>query len=116
MLWWRMLAALTALCACVLHACALPLFTTQFVLPENSESQPAVSQKVHAYIEDLTQRRALALGQNWPVQVALQETKMVLVSTDIYIFISDKTVVILSTLSTITCKAFVKCSLSFCFF
>ncbi len=50
-------------------------FTTQLVLPENSESQPAVSQKVHAYIEDLAQRTALALGQNWTVQVALQETR-----------------------------------------
>ena len=56
MRWRRLLAALTALCACVVHARALPLFTTQFVLPENSESLPAVSQKVHAYIEDLAQR------------------------------------------------------------
>jgi hypothetical protein len=30
---------------------------------------------VHAYIEDLAQRTALALGQNWTVQVALQETR-----------------------------------------
>jgi hypothetical protein len=75
MRWRRLLAALTALCACVVHARALPLFTTQFVLPENSESLPAVSQKVHAYIEDLAQRTALALGQNWTVQVALQETR-----------------------------------------
>jgi len=75
MRWRRLLAALTALCACVVHARALPLFTTQFVLPENSESLPAVSQKVHAYIEDLAQRTALAHGQNWTVQVALQETR-----------------------------------------
>jgi NaMN:DMB phosphoribosyltransferase len=34
-----MLAALTAMCV-VTHARAFPLFTTKFVLPDNSESQP----------------------------------------------------------------------------
>jgi hypothetical protein len=55
MRWHWMLAALALLCAAT-HARAFPLFTTKFVLPENSESQPEVAQKVHAYIEDLAQR------------------------------------------------------------
>jgi hypothetical protein len=66
-----MLAALTALCV-VMHASAFPLFTTKFVHPDNSESQPEVTQKVHAYIEDLAQRNALTLGQNWTLEVPLQ--------------------------------------------
>jgi hypothetical protein len=71
MRWKWMLAALALLCAAT-HARAFPLFTTKFVLPENSESQPEVSQKVHAYIEDLAQRNGITLGQNWTLQVALQ--------------------------------------------
>jgi hypothetical protein len=57
-----------------MHPSAFPLFTTKFVFPGNSESQREVKQKVHAYIEDLAQRKTLTLGQNWTLQVVLQET------------------------------------------
>ncbi len=49
-----LLATLIVLCA-VVHA--LPVFTTKFVLPENTEELPEVTEKVGAYIENLIERR-----------------------------------------------------------
>ena len=52
-----LLATLVALCA-IAHASTLPVFTTKFMLPENSETLPELTEKVAAYIEDLVIQRS----------------------------------------------------------
>ena len=66
-----LLPAVLVLCA-ILHAHALPTFITKFLLPENTDAQPVVTQKVQEYIQDLAQRQAIQLG-NWTLQVAMQD-------------------------------------------
>jgi hypothetical protein len=65
-----LLATLVALCA-IAHASTLPVFTTKFMLPENSETLPELTEKVAAYIEDLVALQSLNLLQNWTLQVVL---------------------------------------------
>jgi hypothetical protein len=65
-----LLATLIVLCA-VVHASALPVFTTKFVLPENTEALPDVTEKVGAYIENLIVRQSLDVAHNWTLQVVL---------------------------------------------
>ena len=67
-----LLATLVALCA-IAHASTLPVFTTKFMLPENSETLPELTEKVTAYIEDLIALQSLNLLQNWTVQVVLDQ-------------------------------------------
>ena len=67
-----LLATLIALCA-VVHASTLPVFTTKFMLPENSETLPELTEKVAAYIEDLVALQSLNLLQNWTLQVVLDQ-------------------------------------------
>ena len=65
-----LLATLVALCA-IAHASTLPVFTTKFMLPENSETLPELTEKVAAYIENVIARQSLNLLQNWTLHVAL---------------------------------------------
>jgi hypothetical protein len=67
-----LLATLVALCA-IAHASTLPVFTTKFMLPENSETLPELTEKVAAYIEDLVALQSLNLLQNWTLQVVLDQ-------------------------------------------
>lgn len=63
-------SAVLVLCM-ILHAQALPTFITKFLLPENTDTQPVVTQKVQEYIEELAQRESIQLG-NWTLQVAME--------------------------------------------
>ena len=65
-----LLATLIAICA-VVHASTLPVFTTKFVIPENTETLLEVTERVGTCIENLVQRQSLNLVHNWTIQVAL---------------------------------------------
>jgi hypothetical protein len=67
-----LLATLIAICA-VVHASTLPVFTTKFVIPENTETLLEVADRVGAYIENLVERQSLNIVHNWTVQVALEQ-------------------------------------------
>jgi len=69
-----LLATLIALCA-VVHASTLPVFTTKFVIPENTETLLQVTERVGAYIENLVERQSLNLVRNWTIQVVLGEVE-----------------------------------------
>jgi hypothetical protein len=67
-----LLATLIAICA-VVHASTLPVFTTKFVIPENTETLLEVTERVGAYIENLVERQSLNLVHNWTIQVVLDQ-------------------------------------------
>jgi hypothetical protein len=67
-----LLATLIALCA-VVHASTLPVFTTKFVIPENTGTVVEVTERVGAYIENLVERQSLNLVHNWTLQVVLDQ-------------------------------------------
>jgi hypothetical protein len=69
-----LLATLIALCA-VVHASTLPVFTTKFVIPENTETLLQVTERVGAYIENLVERQSLNLVRNWTIQVVLGQVE-----------------------------------------